>query len=137
TFLGGADGLATGLGLGLLVGDEGTSRSERIGIVAGTTAGLGVGALAWPRITFGPGDKAFTSAATGLGAWMGLWVPALGYANVNDLSVQRRWGGFLVGTGLSSFGASLLTPAVEVDGDLIGNAMGVDTIWSVAGLGAG
>jgi hypothetical protein len=135
--LGGADGLATGLGLGLLLGDGDTSRSERVGVVAGTTAGLAIGALAWPRLRFGPGDAQLTAAATGLGAWTGFWLPALGHASADDVDGQLRAGGALAGAGLASFGASLLTPALEVDPDLIGNAIALDAIWSAAGAGAG
>jgi hypothetical protein len=106
-------------------------------MVAGTSAGLLVGAAVWPRLRFGPGDAQLTAAATGLGAWTGLWVPALGHADVGDVSGQHRAGGALAGAGLASFGASLLTPALEVDPDLIGNAIVLDAVWSAAGAGAG
>jgi hypothetical protein len=135
--LGGADGLISGLGLGLLIGDEDKSQAERFGLVTGTAAGLAIGALAWPRLTMDNGGRTFTFASTGLGGWMGVWIPTLGHANFNEVSPRKTWGGLLTGTGLSSIGASLLAPVIKPDPDLVTNALGVDALWTGAGAGAG
>jgi hypothetical protein len=43
----------------------------------------------------------------------------------------------LAGGGIASIGSSLLTPALEVETDLVTNAVALDTVWSAAGAGAG
>src|SRR5206468_1484347 len=73
TVVGGIDGLVSGLGVGLLFSDDASSRPTRVGLVAGTSAGLALGGLVWPRLPFGPGDGAMTAVATTLGAWTGVW----------------------------------------------------------------
>jgi hypothetical protein len=144
TLLGGLDGMFTGLGMGLLLADESDSthpdpstRPERMGMAIGTPLGLAVGALAFPRLRFDEGDGPFVAAGTGLGAWMGFWIPALGHASFDTITEQKRWGGILAGAGLGGTAASLLTPALQVDPDLVTNAIGLDAVWSAAGAGAG
>ena len=137
TVLGGLDGLASGLGVGLLLADDGSSRPERIGLVAGTSAGLALGGLVWPRLDFGPGDAPMTAVATTLGAWTGAWLPALGHANGSEVSSSTTWGGLLAGGGLSSIAASLLAPRLEVDDDLLFDAATSWALFSAAGAGAG
>ena len=137
TTLGGADGLAAGLGLGLLASSDGSSRPTRIGLVAGTSAGLALGGLVWPRLTLGPDDGAMIAVGTTLGAWTGAWLPTLGHASFSDISARKPWGGFLAGAGLSSIGASLLAPVVEVDDDFLLDASASYAIFSAAGAGAG
>jgi hypothetical protein len=135
--LGGLDGLASGLGVGLLYHSTDRSRAERIGAFAGTAGGLAVGAFAWPRLHMDDGDVALTAAATGVGAWTGFWGAALGHASAGDVPATARWGGVLAGAGLSSIGTSLLTPALTVDTDLVTNAIALDALWSGAGAGLG
>jgi hypothetical protein len=137
TALGGADGLATGLGIGLLASSDTSSRPTRIGLVAGTSAGLALGGVVWPRLAFGPDDGAMTAVATALGGWTGLWLPALGHASFSQVSARSTWGGLLAGAGLSSIGASLVAPVVEVDDDFLFDATALYAIFSAAGAGAG
>ena len=139
--LGGVDGLLTGLGFGLLA-DGGSAtgssdRAERIGMVAGTGAGLGVGALVWPRLELGSDGRVFTAAATAVGGWTGYWVPALGHASSADVRGGVRAGATLAGAGVASFGASLLAPAAKPDSDLVENALALDALWAGAGAGTG
>jgi hypothetical protein len=139
--LGGADGLLTGLGVGLLVDSrpstEPTDRAERIGMVAGTGAGLAVGALVWPRLELASGGPLFITAATAVGGWTGFWVPALGHPDSAAINSQARTGATLAGAGIASFGASLLAPVLKPDADLVENALAVGALWSAAGAGAG
>ncbi len=137
TVAGGTDGLLTGLGLGLLFSDDASSRPTRIGLVAGTGAGLALGGLVWPRLTFGPNDAATTAVATMLGGWTGGWLPTLGHASFATVSSREPWGGFLAGAGLSSIGASLLAPRLELDDDLLVDAFTSYVLFSAAGAGAG
>ncbi|HVR04295.1 MAG TPA: hypothetical protein VMT47_19305 [Polyangia bacterium] len=137
TIAGGVDGLASGLGLGLLLSNDASSRPTRVGVVAGAEAGLALGGLAWPRLTLGPGDASMITLATTLGAWTGVWVPTLGHASTSDVSAAKTWGGLLAGGGFASIGASLLAPELEVDGDLLFDAVAVDALWTAAGAGAG
>jgi hypothetical protein len=141
TALGGVDGLLTGLGFGLLV-DGGSAagspdRAERIGMVAGTGAGLGVGALVWPRLELGSDGLLFTAAATTVGGWTGYWVPALGHASSADVSAEVRAGATLAGAGVASFGATLLATAAKPDRDLVEDALVLDAVWAGAGAGVG
>jgi hypothetical protein len=135
--LGGADGLATGLGLGLLLSDDTSSRPTRIGLVAGTGAGLALGGLVWPRLTLGPSDGAMIAVATTVGAWTGAWLPTLGHASFDDVSAREPWGGLLAGGGLASIGASLLAPKLELGDDLLFDAAALDAFFTAAGAGAG
>jgi hypothetical protein len=139
---GGLDGLVSGLGVGLLLSDEpsatnSSSRPTRIGLVAGTTAGLALGGIVWPRLEVSSGDDAMIGVATLLGGWTGVWLPTLGHASFNDISAQKPWGGLLAGVGLSSIGASLLAPAVEIEGDQLFDAATCYALFSAAGAGAG
>jgi len=88
-------------------------------------------------MTLDDGDIALTMAATGLGGWTGYWAAALGHANAGTISDTTRWGGVLAGAGLSSIAASLMTPALTIDTDLVANAVALDALWSGAGAGAG
>jgi hypothetical protein len=137
TALGGFDGLATGLGLGLLGSSDESSRSTRIGLVAGTSAGLALGGLVWPRLTLGPDDGALIAVSTVFGGWTGAWLSTLGHASFSTVQSRNSWGGFLAGAGLSSIGASLLAPVVEVDDDFLVDASAAYAIFSAAGAGGG
>ena len=135
--LGGADGLLTGLGFGMLAREGDADRSLRIGTMAGTAAGLAVGASVWPRITLGPGDRGLIGAGTTLGGWTALWLPVLGHASSDDVNSDKMKGALLAGAGLSSFVTSFMTPRLQIDDDLLENAIGLDVLFTGAGAGAG
>jgi hypothetical protein len=137
TALGGADGLVSGLGLGLLLDGDTSSRRTRVGLVAGTSAGLALGGLVWPRLDYGPGDVATTAVATSLGAWTGAWLPVLGHASTSDVSLSKVSGGLLAGAGLTAAASSLLAPRLALDDDLLFDAVTVDALFTAAGAGAG
>jgi hypothetical protein len=150
TALAGGDGALTGLGWALLLGDSGTSSSGldftgetrplRIGATIGTVAGLGLGISSWSRLGrlhLGPGDAEMIGASMALAAWNGALLPGLGHASIDDLNRSRMSGGFLAGAGTASFGAALLAPVVQVDGDLISNAIALDAVFTGAGAGVG
>jgi hypothetical protein len=138
TALGGADGLATGLGFGLLLRQPGDdTRRLRAGMLVGTAAGLGLGAASWSRLTPGPGDGAFIVAATTLGAWNGFWLPRLGHADSRTIDSAHQDGGVLAVAGAASFAAPLLAPVVEISADAMEDAMVMDAVVSGAGAGAG
>ncbi|HVU49941.1 MAG TPA: hypothetical protein VHL80_04600 [Polyangia bacterium] len=137
TALGGFDGLASGLGLGLLLSDDTTSRPTRLGLVTGTSAGLALGGLVWPRLAYGPDDGALMALATTVGGWTGAWLPTLGHASFADVDSREPWGGLLAGAGLASIGASLAAPAIDADGDLLFDAATGYALFTGAGAGAG
>jgi hypothetical protein len=138
TGLGGVDGLLTGLGVGLLIdGPVGESRAQRIGAVAGAAAGLGIGAGLWPRLQVRGADAAMIASLLGLGAWNGLLAPGLGHADLGTVSERHTAGGVLVGAGASSLLATALVPALDLDRDLIGNALALDVLLTGAGAGTG
>lgn len=134
--LGGADGLATGWALGYLV-ENGGDRGERLGVVAGTVAGLGIGMAAWPHVRIGEGDPGYIGAGSGVGGWVGLWLPALGHERLADFPGRRMAAGAVAGAGLGTFATSLSAPWVEADGDLVSDGLLLNTTFSAAGLGAG
>ena len=138
TGLGGMDGLLTGLGVGLLIdAPVGESRAQRIGAVAGAAAGLGIGAGLWPRLEVRGADSAMIASLMGLGVWNGLLAPGLGHADLSTVSERKTAGGVLVGAGAGSLLATALVPALDLDGDLIGNALAMDLLLTGAGAGTG
>ncbi len=134
TALGGLDGLMGGFGVGLMLDD---SRAERTGALVGGVAGLGIGAALWPRLHFDDGDTSFVEGTGVAAAWTGMWLPALGASRWDDVSRVRMAGGLLAGLGIGTMGASALTPALTIDGDLVANALWMDAVFSGAGAGAG
>ncbi|HEY0705752.1 MAG TPA: hypothetical protein VGG33_03090, partial [Polyangia bacterium] len=53
-----ADGLMTGIGVGLLFdADNDSGQGRRLGTTLGATAGLAVGSALWTQLTLGPGDR--------------------------------------------------------------------------------
>lgn len=138
TAFAGTDGLATGLGLGLLLRQPGEdTRRLRLDMLAGTAAGLGLGMASWSRLTLGPGDGGFILAATTLGAWNGFWLPRLGHADARTVDSAHQDGGVLAVAGLASFAAPLLAPFVEVSPDAVTDAVVMDGLVSGAGAGVG
>jgi hypothetical protein len=137
TALGGTDGLLTGLGVGLLVDDPGESRGQRIGAVAGAAAGLGIGAGLWPQLDWRGTDPLLLGSLTALGAWNGLLAPRLGHASSDSVDGQKTAGGLLVGAGAGSLLATALVPALDLDADLIANALAMDVVLGGAGAGTG
>ncbi len=135
--LGGLDGMVTGLGVGLLVDDSSSTQVQRIGTVAGSVAGLGIGATLWPRLTLGPTDGSFITGATLLGAWHGAWIPFLGHSDTASVDGQKIVGGLMLGAGGTSLIATALAPRLELDEDLMLNAAAMDGIFSFAGAGMG
>ena len=77
------------------------------------------------------------TAATALAGANAAMIPLLGHASSADWDRRRMIGGFLAGAGTASFGATLLAPVVEVDGDLVGNALAMDGLFTGAGAGVG
>ena len=134
--LGGADGLAAGLGFGLLLDDQ-DSRGARIGMVAGGAAGLAVGAALWPRITLDDSDPYLIGGLTALGLWNGVWLPALGHAKLSEVSTTKQRGALLAGGASASLAATGLASFLRVDKDLMADALFVDILLSGVGAGAG
>jgi hypothetical protein len=137
TTIGGVDGLATGLGIGILLDDEDADRATRTGAVIGSVAGLGLAATLWPHDQFAGDDLAIISGLGALGAWNGGWLPALGHASSDDLDTNRFAGGAMAGAGALAFVAMAAVPRLHIDGDLIGNALALDAVLTGAGAGAG
>ena len=144
TALAGVDGLATGLGFGLLLHQApsdpktpDTDRHLRVGMLAGSVAGMGLGMASWTRQTLGPGDRDLILSSTVVAGWTGALLPMLGHASSDDFSFARSLGGAMAGAGTASFVGGVLTPHLAVDADLIANAMVLDTLFTGAGLGAG
>jgi hypothetical protein len=135
--LGGADGLVTGLGVGLLLDEPGSSQARRIGVLAGAGAGLAIGATLWPRLELSPADRLAVTAAIGVGGWTGAWTPLLGHARAGEVRSETQWGGLLAGAGGTSFLALALVPRLEIAPDLVGDALLLDGLLSGAGAGAG
>jgi hypothetical protein len=134
--LGGVDGLAAGLGFGLLLDDR-NSRGARIGVVAGSAAGLAVGASLWPRITLDDSDPCLIGGLTALGMWNGAWLPALAHAKFSDVSRTQQVGGLLAGGATASLAATGLASFLRVDKDLMFDGLLMDALWTGAGAGAG
>ncbi len=138
TALGGADGLVSGLGLGLLFEPTDSSRGARVGTFAGTAAGLGMGALVLPRLALDDRKATITGlAAAAVGGWTGAWLPSLGHASADDVEAKRIQGGLMAGAGLATAAGLLAEPVLDPDPDLVGNALALDALFSVAGAGAG
>ena len=135
--LGGVDGVVTGLGIGLLLDEADSTRAQRIGMVTGGAAGLALGAGLWPRLDVHGTDGAFIGTLTALGAWNGLLAPTLGHATAQTVSRRRLTGGALAGVGAGSLLATALVPALEVDADLITNALALNLLLGGAGAGTG
>jgi hypothetical protein len=135
--LGGADGMLTGLGIGLLVDDAGSSQAQRLGVVAGGVAGLGVGASLWPRLNPQGTDPALIGGLSALGTWYGLWSPLLGHAAGSTVDEQHVAGGALAGAGAASLLATGLVPVLDLDPDLLGDALVMDALFTGAGAGVG
>jgi hypothetical protein len=135
--LGSADGLLTGVGVGLLLDAPDGTRARRVGAVAGATAGLGIGALLWPRVTLDADDRLALSAAIAIGGWTGVWAPALGHADVEQVRGETRVGGLLAGAGATSFLAMALVPPLHLEPDLVADAVVMDALFAGAGAGAG
>ena len=138
TALGGADGLATGLGLGLLLEPIDSSRGARVGTFMGTAAGITAGALVLPRLELtGTGAIVTTSAGTAIGAWTGAWLPVLGHASTSEVTDKQVTGGLLAGAGLGTAIGVGVEAAVHPDSDLIADGVAVDAMFTAAGAGAG
>jgi hypothetical protein len=137
TTLGGLDGLTAGLGIGMLV-DPSDTRGARAGSLIGGAAGLGLGAGLWTRLTLGPGDAGLIGAAGAVGAWTGAWLPVVDHSHSDweRVSGAQAAGGAIAGGALGVAAASALTPVLELDDDLVSNALAVDAVFSVAGAGA-
>jgi hypothetical protein len=135
--LGAADGLLTGVGVGLLLDGTGDSRARRIGAVAGASAGLGIGATLWPRLSLKPNDSLAIAAAVGIGGWTGGWATLLGHERASEVPDEKRWGGLLAGAGATSFLAMAVVPRLDVSPDLVGNALLLNGLLAGAGAGAG
>ena len=136
TALGGADGLAAGLGFGLLFDDR-SSHGARVGMVAGSAAGLAVGATLWPRITLDDSDPYLIGGLTALGMWNGVWLPALGHAKFSEVSSTQQRGGLLAGGAAASLAATGLASFLRLDKDLMADGLFMDALWTGAGAGAG
>jgi hypothetical protein len=137
TALGGLNGFAAGLGVGMLLDPGGKNdREQEAATLVGTVAGLGVGGALWSRLTLGPGDAGLIGGAGAVGAWTGAWLPVLGRAQWKDLNGEQEAGGLLAGGALSVVAASALTPALELDADLLSHALAMDAVFSTAGGGA-
>jgi hypothetical protein len=136
--MGGLDGLASGVGVGLLVETDASSRPARIGAVAGSAVGLGMGALVWPRLALDDGNAGMTAmAAAAVGGWTGAWLPSLGHASRDSVDSQHTLGGLLAGAGLATAASMLGEPALHPDPDLIANAVTFDVLFTGAGAGVG
>jgi hypothetical protein len=134
--LAGFDGAMMGYGVGRLYdGDD--NQGRRIGVVAGTGAGLAVGGLLWTRLTLEDGDPLLIAGLTGMGAWTGLLAPRLGKADANDVNDHAPGAMLLVGGGLGSFGAVALAHKLNVSSDLMKNAFGLYITAQGAGAGLG
>jgi hypothetical protein len=72
-----------------------------------------------------------------LGAWNGVWIPALGRSRWADVSTRQQVGGALAGAATASLVATGLASALTLDSDLIGNALTLNMIMAGAGAGAG
>jgi hypothetical protein len=144
------DGMVTGIGFGLLLrtrnpgapsdgsgGETDSDRPIRLGMAAGTVAGLGLGMATWSRQTMGPGDGGLVLASVALAAWNGALIPRLGHASSDDVDGQRVAGGLLAGAGTASFVAAILTPHLAIDPDLIADALTLDAVLSGFGVGVG
>jgi hypothetical protein len=134
--LGGADGLAAGLGFGLLLDDR-NSQGARIGVVAGSAAGLAVGATLWPRITLDDSDPYLIGGLAALGLWNGAWLPALSHAKFSEVSATQQWGGLLAGGATASLAATGLASFLKVDKDLMADGLFMDFLLTGAAAGAG
>jgi hypothetical protein len=137
TALGGVDGLMTGLGFGLIARDGESTRPLRVGMLAGTAAGLGIGMGVWPRVTLGPGDRGFIAAGTAVGGWTALWLPALGHASAGDVDGAKMGGALMAGAGVASYLTSFAAQRLQIDDDLVANATAMDLVFTGAGAGAG
>jgi hypothetical protein len=134
--LGGANGLAAGLGFGLLLDDR-NSRGARIGVVAGSAAGLAVGATLWPRLTLDDTDPYLIGSLTVLGMWNGVWLPALGHSKFSDVNHTQQVGGLLAGGAAASLAGTGLASFLRVDKDLMFDGLLMDALWTGAAAGAG
>lgn len=135
--VGALDGAFTGLGYGMLLDGEGTTRGRRTGLVLGSVAGLAIGGAAWPRGEIGTGDRALVLGLASLGGWNGYWLTSLGHASDAEVRTQDRWGAIFAGAGTGSFLATALVPFVEVDSDRSENALGLNALLAGAGAGVG
>ena len=132
----GFDGAMMGYGVGRLYdGDD--DQGRRIGVVAGTGAGLAVGGLLWTRLTLDDGDPLLIAGMTGMGAWTGLLAPRLGKADANDVDDHAPGAMLLVGGGVGSFGAVALAHKLNLSADLMKNAFGLYVTAQGAGAGLG
>ncbi|MDQ3266087.1 MAG: HEAT repeat domain-containing protein [Myxococcota bacterium] len=141
TGLGGLDGAALGLGVGLLLGDE-DSQSARIGMVSGALGGLAIGATAWRGLELTGPKLSLVRTATVVSTWSGLWLPTLGEARLGEgpasqLLGQRMLGGVLTGFGVGTFASSLAAPYLDLDEDLLNDALALYVLGTGAGAGAG
>ncbi|MGC4118726.1 MAG: hypothetical protein QM765_30040 [Myxococcales bacterium] len=134
--LGGIDGAAAGLGLGLLVDPKG-SQAMRIGLTAGIVGGLALGSAVWPQVTLGEGDRPFIAVGTTVGAWTGQFLPLVLESRWERADAARVAGGLLAGTGLAIAATTSLAPFVEIPADASVNALALDALFSAGGLGVG
>jgi hypothetical protein len=137
TTLGGVDGLATGVGVGLLFDDGGGSQAERIGAVAGSLGGLGLGATpVAPARARALGPRLHRSRPLA-GRRVERGVGARARPRRRRQRQQPEDGGAarVAGAGAGSFLATALVPHLEVDGDLIQNAVVLDALSPAPGRG--
>ena len=122
------------------LGDDTSSRPTRVGVVAGTSAGLALGGARRGRGSrLGPGDAAMIDASRRRSArGRASGCPTLGHASTTTSRPRRRWGGLLAGAGLASIGASLLAPDARGRRAICSSTPSrVDALWTAAGAGAG
>jgi hypothetical protein len=137
TALGGGHGLVTGLGVGMLLDDDGDTQARRVGVAAGAAGGLALGALWLPRADFTPDDQWLIGSATIVGGWTGSLLPILGHADWRTVPDAATRGGALAGAGLGSLAGALAASAVEIAPARVHAALALDGIFTGAGVGLG
>ena len=137
TALGGVHGTLTGLGVGLLIDDDGVSQAQRLGVTVGAAAGLGVGAGLWSRLEPEGTDAAMITTLSLLGAWNGAWATLLGHTEDESLDGREISGGLLTGAGAGSLLATALVPTLSLEPDLLIDAVAMNLLLTGAGAGAG
>ncbi len=141
TGLGGLNGAALGLGVGLLLSPDDT-QTERIGAVSGALGGLAIGATAWNRLELTGAQISLVRTATVVSTWSGLWLPTLGEARLGEGPStqplgQRMLGGSLAGFGVGTFASTLAAPYLHLEEDLLNDALALYVLGTGVGAGAG
>ena len=139
----GVDGLGTVLGLGLLLEDSSRSpglpvddRPVRLGMLAGTLAGLGLGAGLHDRLHLGGDGAPLLWLGTLEGVWAGVLGPYL-FEPAARVSGRTGTGGVLAGgfggLGLSVLGSTAWRPSVEnTTAAGVGSALGASAAGGIA-----